>query len=76
MHRLARCSLAMRPPLELIDLRRPGAPMAQLSVKLPWAIVDELDAMAKDLRVSRGAITRQLVIDAMGRLGKGINERP
>ena len=50
--------------------------MAQLSVKLPWTVVDELDEAAKNLRVSRGALTRQLVIDAMGRLGKGTNELP
>jgi hypothetical protein len=55
-------------PALLPDLRRPGQPMAFISLKLPADCVETLQGHADRIGASRGALARHLVVRALQEL--------
>ena len=52
----------------LPDLRRPGQPMAFISLKLPADCIETLQEHADRIGASRGAVVRHLVVRALQEL--------
>ena len=49
-------------PFVVPDLRRPGEAMASLPLKLPAAVLRDLQAQADRLGCNRGALARTLIV--------------
>ena len=55
--------MALPSTFRVIDHRTPGQPLQAITVKLPPQELAALDALAKQLGHSRGALTRALLIE-------------
>jgi hypothetical protein len=62
------------PPIPLIvpDTRRPGALLPPLSLRLPPALVADLDGQAARLGCSRAALSRALLAQASAQLAEAL----
>ena len=56
------------PPLIVPDTRRPGALMPPISLRLPPAVVADLEGQAARLGCSRAALTRALLAQGVAQL--------
>lgn len=66
-----RSVMAAAPPLIVPDLNRPGALLPQ-SVRLPPALVADLDGQAARLGCSRAALSRALLTQASAQLREAL----
>ena len=62
----------MHIPAHLPDLRRPGQPMAFISLKIPADYADALQEHADRIGASRAAVTRHLVVCALQELASEV----
>ena len=60
------------PPLIVPDTRRPGALLPPLSLRLPPALVADLDGQAALLGCSRAALSRALLAKASAQLADAL----
>ena len=58
-------------PLVVLDHRCPGQPMATLPVKVPAAVVAQLQAQSDRLGCNRTALARTLLLQGLERLQAG-----
>ncbi len=58
----------MTPAFAVLDLRRPGQPMAALPLKIPTESLTALQAQADRLRCNRRALARTLNVRDLERL--------
>lgn len=67
-----RSVMAATPPLIVPDTRRPGALQAPWPVRLPPALVADLDGQAEALGCSRAALTRALLTQGVAQLREAL----
>jgi hypothetical protein len=60
------------PPLIVPDTRRPGALLPPLSLRLPPALVSDLDGQAARLGCSRAALSRALLSQGVAQLREAL----
>lgn len=60
------------PPLIVADIRRPGALMPPMSLRLPPSLVADLDGQAAQLGCSRAALSRALLAQASAQLADAL----